>query len=66
MSFAAAGMVGFLSSRISKTMETAANPLDAAIAGYQNTFLLAAIVALCGCVLAFFLRKPLVKEVGKL
>jgi EmrB/QacA subfamily drug resistance transporter len=58
LSFAASGMIGFLSSKITQYRATASDPLTASIFAYRDTFLLASTVALSGLILALFLRKP--------
>ncbi len=63
VSFAAAGMIGFLTSRITENM-TGKNPTDkaeflsASVASYGDTFLLAASIAFFGVLLSTILRKP--------
>ncbi|ANE46177.1 MFS transporter [Paenibacillus swuensis] len=58
VSFAVAGLSGFLVSRISTYMTEKGNPLDASISAYGDTFIFAACVAASGAVLALLLRKP--------
>jgi hypothetical protein len=58
MSFTAAGMVGFLASKITHYVATAANPLTALVSAYKDSFQFGAIIGLCGVVLALILRKP--------
>jgi MFS family permease len=58
LSFAASGMIGFLSSKIARYGATASDPFTASIFAYRDTFLLAGAVALSGLILALFLRKP--------
>ncbi|AJY77402.1 MFS transporter [Paenibacillus beijingensis] len=63
-SFAVAGLTGFLTSRITDHMAAAgqnANPLNAAVDAYGDTFLLTAFIAIAGFLLSFILRKPKVK-----
>jgi hypothetical protein len=58
VSFAVAGMTGFLTSRIEDQMPTATSPINAMVAGYGDTFMLAAGIAAFGAVLSLILRKP--------
>ncbi|MEK3825065.1 MULTISPECIES: DHA2 family efflux MFS transporter permease subunit [Paenibacillus] len=60
VSFAVAGLTGFLTSRVtSNTMGTEkADIVNGLVSGFNDTFLLAACIALFGCVLSLILRKP--------
>lgn len=58
VSFAVAGMTGFLSSRVSERMTGAGNPLEAAVASYGDTFYLAAAIAALGILFSLILRRP--------
>ncbi|AIQ58471.1 DHA2 family efflux MFS transporter permease subunit [Paenibacillus borealis] len=61
VSFAVAGMTGYLTSQITVHMgEMAAgsNPLVAAVQGFNDVFFLSACIALAGVVLSLILRKP--------
>ncbi|WP_339274363.1 DHA2 family efflux MFS transporter permease subunit [Paenibacillus sp. FSL W8-0426] len=60
VSFAVAGLTGFLTSR-TESHTTGSAPSDmmsGIIAGFNDTFLLAACIALFGCLLSLILRKP--------
>ncbi|WP_379127135.1 DHA2 family efflux MFS transporter permease subunit [Paenibacillus sp. sgz500958] len=61
VSFAVAGMTGYLTSRISThmgEMTQGSNPLSAAVLGFNDVFFLSAFVALLGVALSLILRKP--------
>ncbi|KQL42101.1 MFS transporter [Bacillus sp. FJAT-25509] len=58
VSFAVAGMAGFLTSSTKDYMTKTTNPLNAMISAFGDTFLLAAGIALVGALLAIILRKP--------
>lgn len=60
VSFAVAGLTGFLTSRVTnKTMGTEkADIVNGLVHGFNDTFFLAACIALFGCVLSLILRKP--------
>lgn len=58
VSFAVAGMTGFLTSRITNQMTEKTNPIEAAVAAYGDTFLLAAGIALAGALLGTILSRP--------
>ncbi|MEH7480166.1 MFS transporter [Neobacillus drentensis] len=58
VSFAVAGMTGFLTSRITAHMTETANPMEASVAAYGDTFLLAAGIALAGALLGIILSRP--------
>ncbi|NBD22829.1 MDR family MFS transporter [Paenibacillus glycinis] len=61
VSFAVAGLTGYLTSQItSHSAEAAAgaNPLTAVVAGYGDTFFLSACIATVGVILSLILRKP--------
>lgn len=62
VSFAVAGMAGFLTSSTKDYMEKTTNPLNAMISAFGDTFLLAAGIALVGALLAIILRKPKLKD----
>lgn len=65
VSFAVAGMAGFLTSSTKDYMAKIANPLEAMISAYGDTFLLAAGIALAGAVLSIILRKPVMSEIDQ-
>jgi len=74
VSFAVAGMTGYLTSQIAVHMgeiKQGSNPLVAAVQGFNDVFLLAAFIAGAGILLSLILRKPKVaslnssKEVNK-
>jgi len=61
VSFAAAGLTGYLTSQIAFHAARAgadANPLSAVVAGYGDTFLLSACLTTAGVALSLLLRKP--------
>ncbi|WP_145335414.1 DHA2 family efflux MFS transporter permease subunit [Paenibacillus xylanexedens] len=60
VSFAVAGLTGFLTSRVtSNTMGTEKTDIvNGLVSGFNDTFFLAACIALFGCVLSLILRKP--------
>ncbi|EFM11960.1 drug resistance transporter, EmrB/QacA subfamily [Paenibacillus curdlanolyticus YK9] len=61
VSFAVAGLTGYLTSQITSHAASAganANPLDAVVAGYGDTFFLSACIATAGVALTLILRKP--------
>ncbi len=60
VSFAVAGLTGFLTSRIaSNTSGTdVASVIKGLVSGFNDTFFLAACIALFGCLLSLILRKP--------
>ncbi|MBM7565675.1 EmrB/QacA subfamily drug resistance transporter [Paenibacillus sacheonensis] len=69
VSFAVAGLTGYLTSQITShasTAEEGANPLMAVVAGYGDTFFLSACIATVGVLLSLILRKPRLKEEDKL
>lgn len=59
VSFAIAGLTGYLSSHSAQVMEAykGPNPLEAAIGAFGDTFLVTASLALCGFVLSWFIRR---------
>ncbi|WP_433746666.1 DHA2 family efflux MFS transporter permease subunit [Paenibacillus amylolyticus] len=60
VSFAVAGLTGFLTSRIADNT-TSTEPtaiVHGLVAGFNDTFFLAACIALFGCLLSLILRKP--------
>lgn len=68
VSFAVAGLTGYLTSQIQEHEASAAegaNPLQAVVQGYGDTFLLAACVAAFGIAFSLFLRKPKPKDSGR-
>ncbi|TYP69574.1 MDR family MFS transporter [Paenibacillus methanolicus] len=65
VSFAVAGLTGFLTSEIKDNIAKGGDPLHAAVAAYDDTFFLAAGIALVGAVLAIVLRKPKAQEQAK-
>ncbi|MDQ0194343.1 DHA2 family efflux MFS transporter permease subunit [Paenibacillus wynnii] len=61
VSFAVAGMTGYLTSQIDFHMsglKEGSNPLIAAVQGFNDVFLLASFIAMAGIVLSLILRKP--------
>ncbi|MDF2921617.1 MAG: major facilitator superfamily protein [Paenibacillaceae bacterium] len=58
VSFAVAGLTGYLTSQITTHMQEQGNPLQAAAAAYGDTFLVAAGIAAMGALLALILRRP--------
>lgn len=58
VSFAVAGMTGFLTSRITDHMTKIADPIEATVSAYGDTFLLAAGIALAGALLGTILSRP--------
>ncbi|MFC5700191.1 MDR family MFS transporter [Cohnella faecalis] len=65
VSFAVAGLTGYLTSQITSHAASAgadANPLNAVVAGYGDTFFLSACIATTGVALSLLLRKPKQKE----
>ncbi|EOS56915.1 MDR family MFS transporter [Paenibacillus barengoltzii] len=61
VSFAVAGLTGYLTSQISSHMKEAAqggNPLEAAASGFGDTYFLASCIAAVGFLLTLFLSKP--------
>ncbi|WP_240344206.1 MDR family MFS transporter [Paenibacillus sp. SYP-B3998] len=61
LSFAVAGLTGYLTSQITSHAESAgadANPLNAVVAGYGDTFFLSACIVAAGVALSLLLRKP--------
>ncbi|TYP71931.1 EmrB/QacA subfamily drug resistance transporter [Paenibacillus methanolicus] len=67
VSFAAAGLTGYLTSQIASHAASAgadANPLSAVVAGYGDTFFLSACIVTTGVALSLLLRKPKRQEVG--
>ncbi|WP_136608100.1 DHA2 family efflux MFS transporter permease subunit [Paenibacillus dokdonensis] len=67
VSFAVAGMTGFLTSRVTHHMTEAgqsANPLTASIQSFDDVFILAAWLAVVAVALCLILRKPKEMEVG--
>ncbi|WNS45477.1 DHA2 family efflux MFS transporter permease subunit [Paenibacillus sp. MMS20-IR301] len=61
VSFAVAGMTGYLTSQIAEHMGKMAadgNPLVAAVQGFNDVFFLSACIAVGGVVLSLILRKP--------
>ncbi|MCJ8011791.1 multidrug efflux MFS transporter [Paenibacillus sp. KQZ6P-2] len=67
VSFAVAGMTGYLTSRVTHHMTEAgkgANPLTAAVSGFDDVFYLSACLAVVGVALCLILRKPKETAVG--
>lgn len=65
VSFAVAGLTGYLTSQIASHAASAgkdANPLTSVVAGYGDTFFLAACITTAGVALTLFLRKPRLKQ----
>lgn len=60
VSFAVAGLTGFLTSRVADhtTGTGGASAVNGLVAGFNDTFFLAACIALFGCLLSLILRKP--------
>lgn len=60
VSFAVAGLTGFLTSRIATntTATDGASVIKGLVSGFNDTFFLAACIALFGCLLSLILRKP--------
>jgi MFS family permease len=61
VSFAVAGLTGFLTSHIASNtagVTDAAGMVNGLVAGFNDTFFLAACIALFGCLLSLILRKP--------
>ncbi|MBD2845411.1 DHA2 family efflux MFS transporter permease subunit [Paenibacillus sp. IB182496] len=59
ISFAVAGLTGYLSSHTESLMAsyTGSNPLEAAVTGFGDTFLLTSGLAMAGFVIALFMRR---------
>ncbi|WP_138752544.1 MDR family MFS transporter [Paenibacillus sinopodophylli] len=65
VSFAVAGLTGYLTSQITLHAASAGedtNPLSAVVAGYGDTFFLSACLATAGVALSLILRKPKQQE----
>jgi EmrB/QacA subfamily drug resistance transporter len=65
VSFAVAGLTGYLTSQITSHAASAgadANPLNAVVAGYGDTFFLSACLTTAGVALSLLLRKPKQQE----
>ncbi|WP_053373205.1 MDR family MFS transporter [Paenibacillus sp. FJAT-27812] len=65
VSFAVAGLTGYLTSQITSHAASSgadANPLSAVVAGYGDTFFLSACLATAGVALSLLLRKPKQQE----
>ncbi|WP_434749637.1 DHA2 family efflux MFS transporter permease subunit [Paenibacillus amylolyticus] len=60
VSFAVAGLTGFLTSRVTSntTGTEKADIVHGLVSGFNDTFFLAACIALFGCLLSLILRKP--------
>jgi EmrB/QacA subfamily drug resistance transporter len=58
VSFAVAGLTGFLISKTKDHVAQSGNIIDASVLAYGNTFLLTTSIALIGFILALLLRKP--------
>ncbi|MFC5404633.1 DHA2 family efflux MFS transporter permease subunit [Cohnella soli] len=61
MSFAIAGMTGYLSSRITHHLAAGTEPVAGSTAAFGDTFFLTASIACVGVVVSLILRKPKVK-----
>ncbi|MDG0793692.1 DHA2 family efflux MFS transporter permease subunit [Cohnella ginsengisoli] len=67
VSFAVAGLTGYLTSQIASHAASAradANPLGAVVAGYGDTFFLSACIVTAGVALTLLLRKPKQQDEG--
>jgi len=67
VSFAVAGLTGYLTSRIASHAAGGgadANPLTAVVAGYGDTFFLSACIVTAGVALTLLLRKPKKQDEG--
>ncbi|HZG14562.1 MAG TPA: MDR family MFS transporter [Candidatus Bathyarchaeia archaeon] len=65
VSFAVAGLTGYLTAQITSHAASAgadANPLNAVVAGYGDTFFLSACLTTAGVALSLLLRKPKQQE----
>ncbi|CAH1216735.1 Putative multidrug resistance protein MdtD [Paenibacillus plantiphilus] len=65
VSFAVAGLTGYLTSQITSHATSGganANPLSAVVAGYGDTFFLSACIVTAGVALSLILRKPKQQE----
>jgi EmrB/QacA subfamily drug resistance transporter len=61
VSFAVAGLTGYLTTRITDHIKgngAAGTPIDASVAAFGDTFFLAACIAVTGALVALILRKP--------
>ncbi|WP_374954699.1 hypothetical protein [Paenibacillus sp. AR247] len=58
VSFAVAGMSGYLISRTTAHASRGGNPLNAAVQGFDDVFFLASCFAIVGVVLCLILRRP--------
>ncbi|MGE7908232.1 MDR family MFS transporter [Lysinibacillus xylanilyticus] len=58
VSFAVAGMTGFLTSKTTTHMTKMADPIEATVSAYGDTFLLAAGIAFAGALLGTILSRP--------
>ncbi|MNK27321.1 putative transport protein HsrA [compost metagenome] len=58
VSFAVAGLTGYLTSRIADRMPEAKDLVKASVAAYGDTFLVAACIAAAGALLGIILRRP--------
>jgi EmrB/QacA subfamily drug resistance transporter len=61
VSFAVAGLTGYLTTRIADHIQingAAGNPIEASVSAFGDTFFLAACIAASGAVIALILRKP--------
>lgn len=58
LSFAVAGLTGYLTSRILHYSHETTNPLEASVSGYGDTFIAATAIAILGGLLSLTLRKP--------
>lgn len=66
VSFAVAGLTGYLTSQLTAHMKESGNsPITAAVAAYGDTFLLSAGIAAVGTILGLILRRPKRQEEDK-
>ncbi|MDT3426710.1 EmrB/QacA subfamily drug resistance transporter [Paenibacillus forsythiae] len=68
VSFAVAGMTGYLTTQITEHMAAAGkdgNPLVAAVMGFDDVFFLSACIAAAGVVISLILRKPKINSSGE-
>ncbi|MCL6459787.1 MAG: DHA2 family efflux MFS transporter permease subunit [Gorillibacterium sp.] len=67
VSFAVAGMTGYLTSQTAihiNSMTKGSNPLSAAVLGFDDVFFLTACIAVAGIVISTILRKPKMDDNG--
>jgi EmrB/QacA subfamily drug resistance transporter len=58
VSFAVAGLTGYLTTRITTRLGAGGDPIEANVAAYGDTFLVAAGIAAAGALLSLILRRP--------